>query len=130
MPHLLRQSSYLILALAFVCSLLLGAEFDLIGFATGGHPRHQKLELGELLTLSGLFSLLLAGIAVVNGRLARHERRKRTEIECTANLDALTSIANRLCRCRISAPAHSVRDNGLSNGSAEDQMGLLTPAML
>jgi diguanylate cyclase (GGDEF)-like protein len=32
---------------------------------------------------------------VVNGRLARHERRKRTEIECTANLDALTSIANR-----------------------------------
>jgi diguanylate cyclase (GGDEF)-like protein len=92
---LLRHSSYLVLALAFVCSLLLGAEFDLIGLATGSYARNQKLELGELLTLSGLFSLLLAGMAVVNGRFARHERRKRTEIERTANIDALTGIANR-----------------------------------
>jgi diguanylate cyclase (GGDEF)-like protein len=92
---LLRHSSYLALALAFMCSLLLGAEFDLIGLATGSYARNEKLELGELLSLSGLFSLLLAGTAVWSGRLARHERRKRTEIERAANIDVLTGIANR-----------------------------------
>ena len=96
MSHaIVRHSPYLAIVLGFVCSLLLGAEFDLVAVATGDNPRQQRLHLDELLILSGFFSVLLSVIAVMNNRVARLERRKRAEVEMTANLDALTSIANR-----------------------------------
>jgi diguanylate cyclase (GGDEF)-like protein len=91
----IRNSSYLALALAFVSSLLFGAEFELISLATRAEPRQDKLHLDELLMLSTVFSAALATLSLVNGRLARKERGRRTEVERAANLDALTSIANR-----------------------------------
>jgi diguanylate cyclase (GGDEF)-like protein len=90
-----RHSSYLILALAFAYSLLLAGEFDLVALGAPSRDRHQGIELEELLGLSGLFSVLLAVIAVLNGRLATRERAGRTAAERTANHDPLTSIANR-----------------------------------
>lgn len=96
MTHVfLRHSAYLALALAFVSSLLFGAEFELVSLATRDHPRPQKLHLDELLILSTLFSTGLAALSLFNNRLAHRERGQRTEVERVANLDALTSIANR-----------------------------------
>jgi diguanylate cyclase (GGDEF)-like protein len=91
----LRHSAYLALGLGFISSLLLGVEFDLVAMTSSGNSRPHRLELDELLVLSTIFSMLLAGVAVLNNRLARRERRKFDAIETVANLDALTSIANR-----------------------------------
>jgi diguanylate cyclase (GGDEF)-like protein len=90
-----RVSSYVALGIAFVCSLMLAAEFDLVSMLAPSHERHQGVELDELLLLSGLFSNLLAGLAVLNSYLGHRERRGRARVERVANLDALTSMPNR-----------------------------------
>jgi diguanylate cyclase (GGDEF)-like protein len=96
MTHALaRRSSYVAVAVAFICSVLLGAEFDLVALATGSQPRQEKAQLDELLMLSAFFSMVLAALSMFNGRLARNERGKRAAVERAANLDALTAIANR-----------------------------------
>jgi diguanylate cyclase (GGDEF)-like protein len=83
--------------LGFVVSLLLAAEFDLVSVSKpvgNGNPI-QRLELQELLALSGIFSLLLAGVAWLNGSAAVVDRRARKMIEHTAYIDPLTGLANR-----------------------------------
>ena len=93
---LLRHSPYIILALGFLCSLLFAAEFDLVAVASPiGEPRHQRIELEELVILSGLFSTALAAIALFKSHLVRGERRRRAEIEDAAFVDPLTGLSNR-----------------------------------
>ena len=92
----LRHMPYIILALGFLCSLLFAAEFDLVvAAAPVGEPRHQKVELEELVLLTGLFSVVLAAIALFKSRLVARERRRRTEIEHVAFVDPLTGLSNR-----------------------------------
>ena len=91
----LRHSAYLALGLGFLSSLLLGAEVDLVAMTSSDNSRRHRLELDEMLVLSSFFSVLLAGVALFNNWLARRERRKCDAAETVANLDALTSIANR-----------------------------------
>lgn len=81
--------------LGFLCSLVIGAEFDLVAASGSNSNRTQKLEMEELLTLSGLFSLLLVALAFFGGRFALSERRTRSTIERAAYLDPLTSLPNR-----------------------------------
>jgi diguanylate cyclase (GGDEF)-like protein len=93
---LIRHSPYLILALGFCCSLLFAAEFDLVAAATGAaEPRHQRVELEEMVILSGLFSLALAALAFFKTHLAALERRRRSEVEHAAYVDPLTGLSNR-----------------------------------
>lgn len=96
MTHaIVRHSPYIALLLGFACSLLLGAEVDLLTFSSSSNPRPHRLELDELVMLSGVFSVLLAALTFFNSRIAGRERRKRAEIEHEANIDTLTSMANR-----------------------------------
>ena len=92
---LLRHSPYLILTLGFLCSLLFAAEVDLVAAAPAAEPRHQRLELEELLSLSGLFSIALAAIALFKAHLVTRERGYRAAAEQVANTDPLTGLANR-----------------------------------
>jgi diguanylate cyclase (GGDEF)-like protein len=92
---LLRHSPYLILALGFLCSLLFAAEVDLVAVAPVAEPRHQRLELEELLSLSGLFSIALAAIALFKAHLVTRERGHRAAAEEVANTDPLTGLSNR-----------------------------------
>jgi diguanylate cyclase (GGDEF)-like protein len=98
--HLLvaSRSVFLIIVLvAFLCSLLLAAEFDLVSATESASAagRRQRLELDELLTISGLFSGVLAVVAWLNGRSAVADRRVRRSLEHTAFLDPLTGLSNR-----------------------------------
>lgn len=100
MSHLLvaSRSVFLIIVLvAFLCSLLLAAEFDLVSAAESASAagKRQRLELDELLTISGLFSGVLAVVAWLNGRSAVADRRVRRSLEHTAFLDPLTGLSNR-----------------------------------
>lgn len=81
--------------LGFLSSLVIGAEFDLVAASGPSDNRTQRLELEELLTLSGIFSLLLAALACFGGRFALSERRTRSTVERVAYLDPLTSLPNR-----------------------------------
>jgi diguanylate cyclase (GGDEF)-like protein len=92
---LLRYSPYLIMALGFLCSLLFAAEVDLVAVAPVAEPRQQRLELEELLSLSGLFSIALAVIALFKAHLVTRERGHRTAAEHVANTDPLTGLSNR-----------------------------------
>jgi diguanylate cyclase (GGDEF)-like protein len=107
-----RFWSYAVLAIAFLYSLLLAAEFDLVAFGTPSRGHHDGIELEELLGLSGVFSLLLAGIAMLNGVFAHRERSERSAAERIANLDALTSIANRRCFFERLEAAHGRSRHG------------------
>lgn len=91
----LRFSSYAVLGIAFICSMLLAAEVDLVAAIVPTHEKREGFQLDELLLLSTLFSSLLAGIAFLNSCLARSERRGRAAIEQIARIDPLTGIANR-----------------------------------
>lgn len=92
---LVRHSPYLILAVGFCCSLLLAAEVDLVAVAAPvAGPRHRRIELEELMALSGLFSLILAAVALLKTHLATRARR-RTEAESAAFVDPLTGLSNR-----------------------------------
>jgi diguanylate cyclase (GGDEF)-like protein len=100
MSHVLvgsRIAFLIIVVLAFVSSLLLGAEFDLVSVSgpASGAGKRQGLELEELLTISGLFSVLLALVAWLNGKAAVTDRRARRALEHTAFLDPLTGLSNR-----------------------------------
>ena len=96
MTHaIVRHSPYIALFLGFACSLLLGAEVDLLTFSSSSDPRPHRLELDELVMLSGVFSVLLAALTFFNSRIAGRERSKRAEAEWSAKVDALTGIANR-----------------------------------
>ena len=100
MSHVLvgsRIAFLLIVLLAFVSSLLLGAEFDLVSVSepASGAGKRQGLELEELLTISGLFSVLLAAVAWLNGKASVTDRRARRALEHTAFLDPLTGLSNR-----------------------------------
>jgi diguanylate cyclase (GGDEF)-like protein len=93
---LIRHAPYVILALGFLCSLLFAAEFDLVAIAAPvTEPRPQRIELEELVTLSGLFSAALAAIAFFKSHLAAGERRLRSEVEHVAFVDPLTGLSNR-----------------------------------
>ena len=92
---LFRHTPYLILALGFLCSLLFAAEVDLVAAAPVAEPRHERLELEELLSLSGLFSIALAAIALFKARLVTRERGHRAAAEHIANTDPLTGLSNR-----------------------------------
>jgi diguanylate cyclase (GGDEF)-like protein len=60
-----------------------------------GPGKRQGVELDELLTVSGLFSALLAVVAWLNGRSAVTDRRAKRALESTAFLDPLTGLSNR-----------------------------------
>lgn len=90
-----RFSAYAVLAIAFVCSLLFAAEFDLVTLESPASSRTQRLELEELLSLSVLFSLLLAALGILNGILVSRERRSRAAVEDAAFVDPLTGLSNR-----------------------------------
>lgn len=92
---LIRHSPYLILGLGFCCSLLLAAEFDLVAAAGAAESRPQRIELEEMVGLSGLFSLALAALAFFKAHLAALERRRRAEVERVAFVDPLTGLSNR-----------------------------------
>jgi diguanylate cyclase (GGDEF)-like protein len=93
---LIRHSPKLILALGFVCSLLFAAEFDMVAAgAPATEPRYERLELEELVILSGLFSLALGALAFFKTHLAAFERRRRAEVEHAAFVDPLTGLSNR-----------------------------------
>ncbi len=92
---LIRHSPYLILGLGFCCSLLFAAEFDLIAAAGAAESRQQRVELEEMVGLSGLFSFALAALAFFKTHLAALERRRRAEVEHVAFVDPLTGLSNR-----------------------------------
>lgn len=111
-----RIAFIVILGLAFVSSLLLGAEFDLVSAfePTSGVAKREGLELDELLTISGLFSVLLAAVAWLNGKAAATDRRARRALEHTAFLDPLTGLSNRrLFNDRLSSALARSRYEGL-----------------
>ena len=92
-----RGALLFILLLGFVSSLAIGAEFELVTSmeAGPGAPRPRRLELEELLSISGLFSVLLGAIAFFTRRTAVHERRARKLVEEAALRDPLTGLSNR-----------------------------------
>lgn len=92
-----RTTLFVVVGLAFLSSLLLGAEFDLVSvFAPASRAgKHEGLELHELLAISGIFSVLLAAVAWLNGKVAASDRRARRALEHTAFLDPLTGLSNR-----------------------------------
>ena len=92
---LLRHSSYIVLALGFVSSLLLAVEFDIVAVASSGSHKPARLELEELLTLSGLFSLALAALALFKCHVLRRERIRGAAMEQAAYADPLTGLSNR-----------------------------------
>jgi GGDEF domain-containing protein len=100
MSHFLvasRSAFLIIILIAFLCSVLLAAEFDLVAAAepVSGPGRRQGVELDEMLTVSGFFSALLAVVAWLNGRSAVTDRRAKRALESTAFLDPLTGLSNR-----------------------------------
>jgi diguanylate cyclase (GGDEF)-like protein len=120
MSHFLvaSRSAFLIIILtAFFCSILLAAEFDLVAAAqpASGAGRRQSVELDELLTISGLFSALLAAVAWLNGRSAVTDRRAKRALESTAFLDPLTGLSNRRqFNDRLASALGRFRAEGLS----------------
>jgi GGDEF domain-containing protein len=92
-----RSVFLIIVLIAFLCSLLLAAEFDLVSAAESASAagKRQGVELDELLTISGLFSGVLAVVAWLNSRSAVVDRRVRRSLEHTAFLDPLTGLSNR-----------------------------------
>lgn len=92
-----RGALLAILLLGFLCSLAVGAEFELISAmeSMNGDPKRQRLEFEEFAALSGFFSLLLAVVAGVSRKSALQERRARRLAETVALLDPLTGLANR-----------------------------------
>lgn len=92
-----RTAFLLIVLIAFLSSMLLAAEFDLVSMAepASGPSKRQGVELDELLTVSGLFSALLVVVAWLNGRSAVADRRARRALEHSAFLDPLTGLSNR-----------------------------------
>lgn len=90
-----RTNALVVVALAFLCSLLLATEYEMVAVGGVADSRRGRLHLEELLLLSGVFSTLLAVIAFVNHKLARRERVTRALAEREANLDPLTGLANR-----------------------------------
>jgi diguanylate cyclase (GGDEF)-like protein len=100
MTHFLTASRSvftIILVLAFLSSILLATEIDLVSAAepVSAPGKRQGLELEELLTVSGIFSVLLAALAWLNGKAAVSDRRARRALEHTAFLDPLTGLSNR-----------------------------------
>lgn len=94
-PALPARIACLALAVCFLGSLLVAAEFDLVGLVSAGHPNRQEIELDELVALSGLFSAALGLLLALKALALRTERRKLREVERLAGIDALTSVANR-----------------------------------
>jgi diguanylate cyclase (GGDEF)-like protein len=109
-----RSAFLIIVLIAFLSSILLAAEFDLVAAAesASGAGKRQGLELDELLTVSGVVSGLLAVVAWLNGRSAVTNHRVRQTLEHTAFLDPLTGLSNRrLFNDRLaSALARSCRE--------------------
>jgi diguanylate cyclase (GGDEF)-like protein len=92
-----RAAVLIIVLLAFLSSLLLAAEFDLVSVSepVSGAGKRQGVELKELLSISGVFSVLLAALAWLNGKASVTDRRARRALEHTAYLDPLTGLCNR-----------------------------------
>lgn len=90
-----RVISVTIVLIGFLCSLLLAAEFDLVGATGPGTGKPQRVELDELITLSGIFSVILAAVAWFGQVAAMNERRARRTVERDANRDPLTGLPNR-----------------------------------
>jgi diguanylate cyclase (GGDEF)-like protein len=97
LPIASRAAFLIIILIAFLSSILLAAEFDLVAAAepVSSAGKRQGVELDELLTISGLFSALLAAVAWLNGRSAITDRRANQVLEHAAFLDPLTGISNR-----------------------------------
>jgi diguanylate cyclase (GGDEF)-like protein len=112
-----RTAILIIVLLAFLSSILLAAEFDLAlaSEPASGAGKRQGLELQELLAISGIFSILLAGVAWLNGRAAVTDRRERRALEHSAFLDPLTGLSNRrLFNERLGTALARARREGLA----------------
>lgn len=92
-----RGTLLAIVVLGFLCSLAIGAEFELISAMepASGHSKRQRLEFEELTALSAVFSLLFALVAALSRKSALRERRARRLAETVALLDPLTGLGNR-----------------------------------
>lgn len=110
-----RTALTAIVLVAFLCSLVLGAEFDLVS-ASDSMPtdQPQRLELDELFALSAIFSFLLAAVALLYGKSAVTERGHRRVLEQSAFFDPLTGLSNRrLFNSRFETALANARDQQL-----------------